>query len=37
MRFQFYYEQPNKTLQPTPVGALGCISRFSSGVAELGR
>jgi hypothetical protein len=28
---------PNKTLQPTPVGARVCISRLSSGVAELGR
>jgi hypothetical protein len=28
---------PNKTLQPTPGGALGCISHLSSGVAELGR
>jgi hypothetical protein len=27
----------NKTLQPTPVGALGCISHLSAGVAELGR
>ena len=27
---------PNKSLQPTPVGALVCSSRFSSGVAEAG-
>ena len=28
---------PNNTLQPTPVGALSCISHLSPGVAELGR
>jgi hypothetical protein len=28
---------PNKTLQPTPVGALVCILCLSSGVAELWR
>jgi len=28
---------PNKTQQPTPVGALSCTSHLSSGEAELGR
>src|SRR4051812_10882226 len=28
-------ELPNHALQPTPVGALSCISRLSPGVAEL--
>jgi hypothetical protein len=30
-------QSPNKSLQPTPVGALVCSSHLSSGVAELGR
>lgn len=28
---------PNKSLQPMPDGAVSCSSRFSSGMAELGR